>query len=523
MTRTVARPIRDDALAPVSQAPRGDSGEPGAPSLVASIRDLSSRVAGDVALKPGRGHQRSWVVVVTDLVSAVVALTIGLIIMAVISNAPSDSMAHFGDNVLATISFPVIAIPMLAIYGLYRRHHRRVRHSSFGDLEHLTHAMTITGIVTFAVSSLGNLVARLPEIAPAALVPIAICALVVIPAGRGFIWWLHARMLRAQKVAKEGASRVLIVGSGTVACRITDYLADDPTIDVVGCVDDNPPPGSPTLGRIADVPRICSDLRISRVLIGFSQTHPLEIIEQLRPVQDTVAISIVPRYFELLSWRSEMDEICGLPIIDVAPPQLNLMARLVKRSFDIVTAALGLIVMAPLLAMIVVMIKSSSAGPFIFTQQRIGRGGRPFTIYKFRTMNVNAENERESLNLSNDVGGPTFKMHVDPRTYAFGGFLRQLSLDEIPQLFNVLRGEMSLIGPRPFILSESEHLDGWASRRFDVRPGLSGLWQISGRNDLSFDELRRLDYVYVASWSFWWDLRILWHTPGSVWTRRGAY
>jgi lipopolysaccharide/colanic/teichoic acid biosynthesis glycosyltransferase len=207
----------------------------------------------------------------------------------------------------------------------------------------------------------------------------------------------------------------------------------------------------------------------------------------------------------------------------VAPPQLNLMARLVKRSFDIVTAALGLIVMAPLLAMIVVMIKSSSAGPFIFTQQRIGRGGRPFTIYKFRTMNVNAENERESLNLSNDVGGPTFKMHVDPRTYAFGGFLRQLSLDEIPQLFNVLRGEMSLIGPRPFILSESEHLDGWASRRFDVRPGLSGLWQISGRNDLSFDELRRLDYVYVASWSFWWDLRILWHTPGSVWTRRGAY
>ena len=523
-TRAVAGRVAVEALAPVeSNGPHRLSGEAATPPS-ASVRRLFSarRPVHDEATLPWR--RRTSVVVASDFASTVGAIPIGLLIMAGLWSAPGDSAAHLDHNALAVVAFPVIALPLFAIYGLYRRRNRRVRHSSFGDLVHLVHALAVTAIVTFFVSRLGHHVAGLPAIGPAPLALIAACALVAVPTGRGVNWWLGARVLNADIGAKPSADRVLIVGSGTVADQIRRFLTADHTINVVGCVDDDPTPGSATLGCIADVPRISAELQISRILIGFSRTHPLQVIEQLRPVQGRVAISIVPRYFELLSWRSQMDEISGLPIIDVAPLQMSLMTRFVKRSFDVVGAATGLLLLTPLFVFILVMIKMSSPGPLLFRQERIGRGGRSFTIYKFRTMNVDAESERESLSTLNDLDGEqTFKMHVDPRTYAFGRFLRRLSLDETPQFLNVLRGDMSLIGPRPFIHAECEHLDGWAARRFDVRPGLSGLWQISGRNDLSFDELRRLDYVYVASWSFWWDLKILWLTPGSVLRRRGAY
>jgi lipopolysaccharide/colanic/teichoic acid biosynthesis glycosyltransferase len=138
-------------------------------------------------------------------------------------------------------------------------------------------------------------------------------------------------------------------------------------------------------------------------------------------------------------------------------------------------------------------------------------------------MRVGADDEKLSLHSSNEVDGPLFKIREDPRVSPIGRFLRATSLDELPQLLNVIKGDMSLVGPRPFVIDEADLIDGWAARRFDVRPGMTGLWQVSGRNDLPFEELRRLDYAYVASWSLWWDLKIIWQTPGSVLRRRGAY
>ncbi len=157
-----------------------------------------------------------------------------------------------------------------------------------------------------------------------------------------------------------------------------------------------------------------------------------------------------------------------------------------------------------------------------FRQLRSGRGGRPFAIYKFRTMVDGADKHREALWTASDSVG-LFKMREDPRVTRFGSWLRKTSLDELPQLFNVLIGHMSLVGPRPFTLSESSEINGWAARRFEVRPGMTGLWQVSGRSELSWQDLRRLDYIYVASWSFWWDLKILWQTPTIVGRRQGAY
>jgi lipopolysaccharide/colanic/teichoic acid biosynthesis glycosyltransferase len=175
------------------------------------------------------------------------------------------------------------------------------------------------------------------------------------------------------------------------------------------------------------------------------------------------------------------------------------------------------------MGLVAIAIKATSTGPVFFRQPRAGRRGQTFQITKFRTMEVGADHVKIDLRDRNDVDGPLFKLHNDPRVTTVGRILRTTSIDEIPQLINVLTGKMSLVGPRPFVLDESAALDGWAARRFDVRPGMTGLWQISGRNDLPFEELRQLDYAYVASWSLGWDLKILWHTPASVFRGHGAY
>jgi len=177
----------------------------------------------------------------------------------------------------------------------------------------------------------------------------------------------------------------------------------------------------------------------------------------------------------------------------------------------------------PLWALIAIAIEVTSPGPVFFRQERIGKGEKTFRIFKFRTMYPGAEHVRHDLAAANEVDGPLFKIKQDPRVTPVGRLLRVTSLDELPQLLNVIRGDMSLVGPRPFIVPESAQIDGWAARRYDVRPGMTGLWQVSGRNDLGYDELRRLDYAYVASWSLLWDLKIMWQTPACVLRRHGAY
>jgi lipopolysaccharide/colanic/teichoic acid biosynthesis glycosyltransferase len=190
---------------------------------------------------------------------------------------------------------------------------------------------------------------------------------------------------------------------------------------------------------------------------------------------------------------------------------------------DVVVSALGLLALSPLLAVIAVAVKLDSRGPVFFRQERHGRGGSIFRIVKFRTMRVGAEQERLALAPMNEVDGALFKMKEDPRVTRVGRILRRTSLDELPQLWNVLKGEMSLVGPRPFVVHESSQITGWASRRLDITPGITGLWQVLGRTDIPFDEMVKLDYIYVTNWSLFWDLKILFQTIPVVLSRRGAY
>jgi exopolysaccharide biosynthesis polyprenyl glycosylphosphotransferase len=451
-----------------------------------------------------------------DAAALTLSLLVGLLVLAAVSTAPRHSLARFGANLIDDLAFVVAAPAAFAAYGLYRQDRRRLVSTSVGDLGRLLHAVVAAVLVALGVGTFMHHVLHRPALDVIPLVVVAATTLALVPLTRA-----GARRLGAR--ASGPGMRILLVGSGMMVDRIQRYFGPEANVEVVGVVDDDPVPGTSVVGRVADIPRLCAELNVDRVLVGFSRTHPSEAVDLLRDLHGKVPISIVPRYFELLSWRSQVDDVCGLPVIDVAPPSLGLRSRVVKRTVDVLVSSICLLVAAPLLAVAALAIKLTSPGPVFFRQERVGRDGKTFTMLKLRSMRVDSHHERADLRDRNDVDGPLFKLHEDPRVFPVGRVLRKASIDELPQLFNVLVGNMSLVGPRPFVPDESECIDGWAARRFEVRPGITGLWQVSGRNELSFDELRRLDYLYVASWSLGWDLRILWQTPSAVLSGLGAY
>ncbi len=258
------------------------------------------------------------------------------------------------------------------------------------------------------------------------------------------------------------------------------------------------------------------------MVVCFSRTHPERTTEMLKGLAGKVGVSIVPRYYELITSRSHVEDLFGLPMLDIPPSSLSTGPRVLKRSFDLLVSSAFLVLLAPVLVVCAVLVKVTSPGPVFFRQLRTGRDERPFSVLKFRTMYQNAEARRDEVDHLNEMDGPLFKVTNDPRVTRVGRFLRRTSIDELPQFINVWKGDMSLVGPRPFVVAESALIEGWARKRFEVRPGMTGLWQVSGRNELSHLELCRLDYLYVASWSFWWDMQILWQTPSTVFNGRGA-
>ena len=235
-----------------------------------------------------------------------------------------------------------------------------------------------------------------------------------------------------------------------------------------------------------------------------------------------VDLVVAPQLTDIAGPRVHIRPIEGLPLLHVEEPTLSGPALLAKNLLDRVAAGLGLIVLSPLFAAVAIGIKVSDRGPVFFRQPRVGHEGRTFRVWKFRTMFTDAEDRLAALTDQNETDGMLFKIRQDPRIFRFGRFLRASSIDELPQLINVLRGEMSLVGPRPLPADDGDFL-GDVRRRLLVRPGITGLWQVSGRSDLSWDEAVRLDLYYVDNWSLAYDLSILWRTIGVVLARKGAY
>jgi exopolysaccharide biosynthesis polyprenyl glycosylphosphotransferase len=264
--------------------------------------------------------------------------------------------------------------------------------------------------------------------------------------------------------------------------------------------------------------------RVDEVIITLPWMYHRTIMGLVRSCESQgVRARVVPDVFQLSLSRVDMDDIGGIPLMGLRETRLPRGARLLKRALDFVGAALALLVTSPLLLAVAIAIRLESPGPALFVQKRVGEGGRIFSIHKFRSMREGAEEEQALLLDRNEATGPLFKMRDDPRLTRLGAWLRRLSVDELPQFINVLRGEMSIVGPRPGLPSEVAEYQPWHRQRLEVPPGITGLWQISGRSDVSFDEMCLLDIYYIENWSLGLDLIIMLRTIPHVLFGHGAY
>jgi exopolysaccharide biosynthesis polyprenyl glycosylphosphotransferase len=321
--------------------------------------------------------------------------------------------------------------------------------------------------------------------------------------------------------------RVVLVGEGESLERLHESLAASRNglrYAFVGAVTEVAPAGLRALGTRSDLARVLEEMRPDEVILAeadFDEHTVLEIVDQAH--RQGIKVRLAPDATELLIQQGEYVPGQGVPLFELRPPVLTGWDWTVKRSFDLVVSALVLVLGLPVWLLVAAAIKVDSRGPVLFRDRRIGVGEREFGMLKFRTMVANAAELQAELEAANEAEGALFKIRDDPRVTRVGRFLRRFSLDEIPQIWNVLRGEMSLVGPRPLPLRDYRLLEGWHRRRYAVLPGMTGLWQISGRSGLTFDDLVRLDFTYLENWSIWLDISILVKTIPAVIARRGAY
>ncbi|TMQ91784.1 sugar transferase [Actinomadura soli] len=374
------------------------------------------------------------------------------------------------------------------------------------------------------------------------------CYLTGLPLARGFVGAAFAigtfgllagryaarrRLHRRRTTHRDWSHRVLILGGGPPAAELIRRFRSEPYtgFHVVGvCLpdseaapvlfDDVPFAGTPAAIREA-ITRLDADTVAVTASAGLSPAALRRLGWELHA--SGVDLVVAPALADIAGPRIHTRPVAGLPLIHVEEPELGGPRRVLKAAADCVLALSLTALFAPVLAVIVVAVRLDSRGPAIFRQRRVGRDGREFTMYKFRTMAVDAESRRAALVAANESDGVLFKIRADPRITRAGRFLRRWSLDELPQLLNVVKGEMSLVGPRPPLPDEVARYGEDAVRRLLVPPGMTGLWQVSGRSDLSWEDAVRLDLYYVENWSIAADLTILWKTAGAVLRGRGAY
>ncbi|HYF27922.1 MAG TPA: sugar transferase [Baekduia sp.] len=322
--------------------------------------------------------------------------------------------------------------------------------------------------------------------------------------------------------------RAVLVGRGEHIEAVGHALQDGghTPVNVVGFISLTPRPdnGLRSLGQIEDLGGILDAHRVDEVIIAdpdFPQDQAVDLVEHAH--RRGVRVRIAPSTMEILVHRAEFVPGQSVPLFELKPPVFDGIDFAVKRTFDVVVSTLLLTVMAPLLLAVAAAIRLSSRGPVIYRSYRPGIGGAPFACFKFRTMYRDADQRQADLESLNEASGALFKIKDDPRMTPVGKFLRKFSLDELPQLVNVLRGQMSLVGPRPLPERDFEQLEDWHKKRYLVLPGITGLWQVSGRSELDFDDLVRLDFLYLERWSVFLDLTILMKTIPAVLARRGAY
>src|SRR4051794_201256 len=430
--------------------------------------------------------------------------------------------AVIGPTWLFVALVPVITVGWLALFGTYRLYEgqsRAIARKSFDEVSTLFNALMAGSLLLLVVNQGLKKGFDIFLYSPLEALFFLTFAVVLVPTLRGVVrTWLLPNMMRPR--------RTLIVGAGATGRLLERKIATHPEygLELVGFVDDEE--GTDIVGTTSELTKLVDHLHIDWIVLAASEAPHEKTLELVREVRrPDVHLSIVPNFYELFASNAAIEDIEGVPVVSLPSMQFSRTVRMLKRTFDILASGLGLLAISPILIASAIAVKLDSRGPVFFRQARQGRGGREFRIVKFRTMVADAEAKRFELEHLNTMegGGPLFKIADDPRITRVGAFLRKWSIDELPQLWNVLRGEMSLVGPRPFVVHESEQITGWASRRLETTPGITGLWQVLGRNDIPFEEMVKLDYVYVTNWSLWWDIKILVQTLPTVLKRQGAY
>jgi exopolysaccharide biosynthesis polyprenyl glycosylphosphotransferase len=475
--------------------------------------------------RPRRAAGRGSVVLRGLRVADVAGLSVAFLVAAFFfADASSERPSQLVEVALFVLTLPVW-VALASLYGLYSRDEIGADHSTADEVFGVVNLVTVGTWVVFAAALItGHSGAAAP------VITFWITAIIAIVGARALV--------RAFARADDAyLQRALILGAGDVGQLVARKIAQHPeyAIELVGFVDDDPRQARTDvkidiLGGVDALPRLVEEHDVDRVIVAFRSEPDARTLALVRLLPlDDVIVDVVPRLFELVGPRATLHSIEGMPLVSLPPSHLSRSALATKRALDVSGAVLALFLTAPLFAYVAIRIRLDSKGPVFFRQTRLGYGMRPFTVLKFRTMAADTDDAshreyiRATMSSSAELGASkVYKLDRPDDVTSFGRWLRKTSLDELPQLVNVLRGEMSLVGPRPCIPYETENFEPHHFERFLVPQGITGLWQVAARSNSTFGEALEMDVSYARGWSLGYDLRLLFRTPFAILRQRRA-
>lgn len=478
----------------------------------------------DRAETPG-AVRRDWILtavhVATDATMIVAAFFTSWAIRYVAEVGPEIEETNYVPfSVFAPVLLGLIPVALLTIAfgGLYRQ---RRGTEWFDDIPSVARSIALATMTLFA----GVALLRYPATSRLTFILTWVTATLFVIVGRALVQ-LVASILHQRGI---GVERVLVVGGNNLGRIIMQSLASRSYLGyhVIGFVDDDRAGDFGRfrhLGGLDDVERLAEEEKIDQVIVALpaaSHAAILRIVDHCR--QGQVSFKLVPDLYEMSLSRVDVDTVSGIPLIGLKDVSIIGWNALTKRAIDVLVAALAIMVLSPILAVIALLIKLESRGPILYRHTRIGKNRQPFTMFKFRSMRQDADKLRAAMLKEQDGDNRLFKDRRDPRITRVGSVIRRWSLDELPQFWNVLIGDMSVVGPRPQIPPEVANYEDWHYKRLAVSPGLTGLWQVSGRSELTFDEMVIYDIYYIENWSLGLDFRILLRTVPAVLQGRGAF
>lgn len=485
----------------------------------------------------GRTHRRGWIVRRSLFAADVAGLVLAFALAEVAFGRDEGAVdkvspwVEFGAFI-ATIPLWVVLARLL---GLYDRDEEHSAHTTVDDATGVFLLITVGAwllvALTWMTSAADPHLPKLLAFWAAAVALVSVCRAV-------------ARSLIRRLAAYQ--QNTVIVGAGDVAQLIGSKILRhrEYGINLLGFVDSAPKPrrddiGDLTvLGDIEQLPQIVDELDVERVIVAFADQDLGRLLEDLRRLRSkNVQIDVVPRFFDIVGPGANFHMLEGFPLVGLPHTRLRWSSLVLKRALDVAGSAFGLLIFAPLFVYVAIRIKLDSRGPVFYRHQRVGRGGRRIDVFKFRTMGADfSRGERYGGEVAEQtfaklMADPrrrkefetNYKLHDDPRVTRFGTFLRRTSIDELPQLINVFTGDLSLVGPRPITTAEVERYGDAGGELLDVKPGITGYWQINGRSDLDYTDRVRLDLAYVGDWSLGLDISIIAKTPRALLRRQGAY